>query len=611
MSTVKIMTRDELKQAALSLPYEPGVYLMKDASDTVIYVGKAKKLKNRVSQYFQDTASHTAKTRRMVSLVDHFETIRAASEFEALVLECSLIKHYMPKYNILLKDDKGYPYLRLDMRQAYPVITLSNRVIDDGAQYFGPFGSRGRSNHVIRIIKETFRLPDCSRKFPRDIGKDRPCLNYQMGKCDGWCRTEMSQEEYRNRLQQAKLLLEGKHKPLCEALRQQMEAFAEQLDFEHAAQYRDRLRAIEALGQRQLVTAGTMADTDVIGWYQTEAKACFAVLHFIGGNLMDKDYEILPVADDAQEAVSSLVKQYYLTRQAAPKRIILPFPMEDAELFAQLLFEQLNKKVRLITAQRGDNKRLSDLAYKNAQEEAERVTTATERLNGTLSLLQNMLGLPAYPARMEAYDISNIAGTDIVASMTVFANGKPKKSDYKRFKLEGMEDQDDYASMRQVLCRRFCHYLDGDKGFDEKPDVLLIDGGAVHAQTVLEALNAMEINIPIFGMVKDNRHRTRALITPDGREIGIQATPAVFALIGRIQEETHRFAITYHRTLRSKRVKGSKLDEIKGVGEKRRLALLKHFKSVTAISAASIEELKSAVPESTAKAVYQYFHSQE
>lgn len=611
MSTVKVMTRDELKQAALSLPYEPGVYLMKDASDTVIYVGKAKKLKNRVSQYFQDTASHTAKTRRMVSLVDHFETIRAASEFEALVLECSLIKHYMPKYNILLKDDKGYPYLRLDMRQAYPVITLSNRVIDDGAQYFGPFGSRGRSNQVIRIIKETFHLPDCSRKFPRDIGKDRPCLNFQMGKCDGWCRTEMSQEEYRNRLQQAKLLLEGKHKPLCDSLRQQMEAFAEQLDFEHAAQYRDRLRAIEALGQRQLVTAGTMADTDVIGWYQTEAKACFAVLHFIGGNLMDKDYEILPIADDAQEAVSSLVKQYYLTRQAAPKRIILPFPMEDAELFAQLLFEQLNKKVRLITAQRGDNKRLSDLAYKNAQEEAERVTTASERLNGTLLLLQNMLGLPAYPARMEAYDISNIAGTDIVASMTVFADGKPKKSDYKRFKLEGMEDQDDYASMRQVLCRRFCHYLDGDKGFDEKPDVLLIDGGTVHAQTVLEALNAMEINIPIFGMVKDNRHRTRALVTPDGSEIGIQATPAVFALIGRIQEETHRFAITYHRTLRSKRVKGSKLDEIKGVGEKRRLALLKHFKSVTAISAASIEELKSAVPESTAKAVYQYFHSQE
>lgn len=577
----------------------------------VIYVGKAKKLKNRVSQYFQDTASHNAKTRRMVSLVDHFETIRAASEFEALVLECSLIKRYMPKYNILLKDDKGYPYLRLDMKEPYPVITLSNRVADDGAQYFGPFGSRGRTNQVIRIIQETFHLPDCTRKFPRDVGKDRPCLNYHMGRCDGWCRPEMKQEEYRARLQQAKLLLEGKHKPLCDSLREQMECYSEALDFEHAAQFRDRLRAIEALGERQLVTAAAMADTDVIGWYQTEAKACFAVLHFISGNLMDKDYELLSVTEDSQEAVSSLVKQYYLSRKAAPKRIIVPYPMEDAALFSELLFNELGKKVRILTASRGDNKRLAELACKNAQEEAERATSAAERLNGTLSLLQNMIGLPDYPARMEAYDISNIAGTDIVASMTVFADGKPRKSDYKRFKLEGMEEQDDYASMRQVLCRRFCHYLDGDKGFDQKPDLLLIDGGAVHAETVRAALCAMGIELPIFGMVKDNRHRTRALVTPDGREIGIQATPAVFALIGRIQEETHRFAITYHRTLRSKRVKSSKLDEIKGVGEKRRIALLKHFKSVAAIGKANVEELKAVVPESTAMAVYQYFHSQE
>lgn len=605
------MTRDELKQAALSLPYEPGVYLMKDASDTVIYVGKAKKLKNRVSQYFQDTASHNAKTRRMVSLVDHFETIRAASEFEALVLECSLIKHYMPKYNILLKDDKGYPYLRLDLREDYPVITLSNRAKNDGARYFGPFGSRGSTKRVLRVIRETFRLPDCTKKFPRDIGKDRPCLNFQMKQCDGWCRPDMTREDYRDRIEQAKLLLEGKQKALCYALREQMEAYAEALDFEHAAQYRDRLRAIESLSERQLVTAGAMADTDVVGWYQTEAKACFAVLHFIGGNLMDKDYELLPVTDDSAEAISSLVKQYYLSRKAAPKRILLPCEMEDGELFSQLLLEQLNQKVRIIHAQRGNNRRLSELACKNAQEEAERATTAAERLNGTLTLLQGMLGLSEYPSRMEAYDISNISGTDIVASMTVFSDGKPKKSDYKRFKVEGMEEQDDYASMRQVLCRRFIRYLDGDKGFEKKPDVLLIDGGSVHAETVREALSAMGITLPIFGMVKDNRHRTRALVTPDGKEIGIQATPAVFALIGRIQEETHRFAITYHRSLRSKRVRGSQLDSIKGVGEKRRLALLKHFKSVTEIGKADLDELKKVVPENTALAVYQYFHSRE
>lgn len=605
------MTREELKQAALSLPYEPGVYLMKDASDTVIYVGKAKKLKNRVSQYFQDTASHTLKTRRMVAAVDHFETIRAASEFEALVLECSLIKHYMPKYNILLKDDKGYPYLRLDLREPYPKITLAGRVADDGAQYFGPYGSRGRSQQVIDTIRTVFKLPNCNKKFPRDIGKERPCLNFQMQRCEGWCRPEKTQEEYRSLMQQAALLLSGKHKPLCDRLRAEMEAAAERMAFEQAAQLRDRLRAVEALGQRQLVTAGTMADTDVIGWYQTEAKACFAVLHYIGGNLMDKDYEVLARPEDEQEALSALVKQYYLSRNAAPKRVLLPFAMEDAAPFAQLLQEKLEKNVRFIVPQRGDNLKLVALANQNAREEAERATTASERLNGTLKLLETMLQLPTYPTRLEAYDISNIAGTDIVASMTVFVEGKPKKSDFKRFKVENLADQDDYASMRQVLCRRFCHYLDGDKGFDERPDALLIDGGVVHAQTVREALLTMGIEIPIFGMVKDNRHRTRALVTPDGAEIGIQATPAVFALIGRIQEETHRFAITYHRTLRSRRVRGSALDEIKGVGEKRRLALLKHFRSVAAIRNATVDELSEVVPSSTASAVYEYFHAQE
>lgn len=604
------MTREELKQAALSLPYEPGVYLMKDASDTVIYVGKAKKLKNRVSQYFQDTASHTAKTRRMVSLVDHFETIRAASEFEALVLECSLIKHYMPKYNILLKDDKGYPYLRLDLRETYPRITLANRVKDDGAKYFGPYGSRGRSQQAIDTIRATFKLPGCNKKFPRDVGRDRPCLNYHMEQCAGWCRPEKTQAEYHALMEQAQLLLEGKQKPLCDALRVQMEEAAERLDFEHAALFRDRLRAIESLSRKQLVTAGAMADTDVIGWYQTEAKACFAVLHYIGGNLVDKEYEILAATDEPAEALSSLVKQYYLARKAAPKRVLLPFAMEDAAPFAQLLLEKLEKKVQFIVPQRGDNKKLSALAEKNAQEEAERATTAAERLSGTLTLLQSMLGLERYPARMEAYDISNTAGTDIVASMTVFVDGKPKKSGYKRFHVEGLEDQDDYGAMRQVLCRRFCRYLDGDPGFDERPDVLLIDGGAAHAQTVKEALERMGVSLPVFGMVKDHRHRTRALVTADGRELGIQSSPAVFALIGRIQEETHRFAITYHRTLRSKRVKGSRLDGIAGVGEKRRLALLKHFKSVSAIRAASLQELEAVIPHAAAEKVFAYFRSE-
>ena len=605
------MTREELRQAALSLPLEPGVYLMIDATGTVIYVGKAKKLKNRVSQYFLDMASHSAKTRRMVSQVDHFDTIAAATEFEALVLECSLIKHHQPKYNILLKDDKGYPYLRLDLREAYPAITLANRVVEDGARYFGPYGSRGRSKQVIDTIRTTFRLPVCNKKFPRDIGKERPCLNYQMHLCDGWCQPGRSGASYRALMQQVVLLLSGKHQDLSRTIRESMEAAAEDLRFEEAAELRDRLRAIELLGQKQLVTAATMADTDVIGWYQTEAKACFAVLHFISGNLMDKDYELLPATEDPEEALAALVKQYYLSRSSAPKRILLPMPMEDGELFAQLLGEQLRKKIRILRPQRGDEKKLVELAVKNAREEAERATTAAERLSGTLTLLQSMLGLPDYPARMEAYDISNIAGTDIVASMTVFVDGKPKKSDYKRFKLENMEDQDDYAAMAQVLCRRFCHYLDGDAGFNEKPDALLIDGGANHAEIVRSALAAMGLELPIFGMVKDNRHRTRALVTPAGEEIGIQGNTAVFSLIGRIQEETHRFAITYHRTLRSRRVRSSGLDSIEGVGEKRRLALLKKFRSVTAIRSATVDELAQVVPSNVARKIYDHFHTQE
>jgi len=601
------MTRDELKLAALSLPYEPGVYLMKDAHDTVIYVGKAKKLKNRVTQYFQDTASHTPKTRRMVSQVDHFETIAAATEFEALVLECSLIKHYMPKYNILLKDDKGFPYVRLDRSKPYPEFSLVNKVRDDGAAYYGPYGRRD----VIKTIRAVLRLPTCSRQLPRDIGKERPCLNFQIKTCDGWCRPELTRADYLARIEQAVQLLEGKQQELCRALRQEMEEAAEALEFERAAACRDRLRAVELLAQRQLVTAGTMADTDVIGWHCTEGKACFAVLHFIRGNLMDKDYELLPVPDVPEEALSALVKQYYLKRQAAPRRILLPFAMEDSALFEELLLQELNKRVQFHVPQRGKNRSLVELANKNAREEAERATTAAERISGTLRLLQSMLGLPKPPMRLEAYDISNIAGTDIVASMVVFVDGKPKKSDYKRFKLENMDEQDDYASMRQVVSRRFCHYLDGDKGFDERPDALLIDGGTVHAETVRETLAAMQLELPIFGMVKDDRHRTRALVTPDGREIGIQSIPAVFALIGRIQEETHRFAITYHRTLRSRRMRGSQLDRIPGIGEKRRLALLRAFGSIKAIREAELPALCAVVPEKTAEAVYAFFRTED
>lgn len=603
------MTYDELKEKALSLPYEPGVYIMRDKADKVIYVGKAKKLKNRVSQYFQDTGSHTPKTRLMVSKIHHFDVIVAASEFEALVLECSLIKRYLPKYNILLKDDKGYPYIRLNMKDEYPKITMVSKLSDDGALYFGPYGSHGLTNSVIEAICQTLKLPSCSRVFPRDLGKGRVCLNYHMNQCAGWCQIEDGKQEYRQRMEQVRQLLQGNYKEVAEEIKKDMLSAADALDFELAAGLRDRLNAVEALGKTQLVTAGTLADTDVIGYGQTETKACFAVLHFSGGNLLDKDYEVFAAPDDKVQAVSSLIKQYYLSRGLAPKRVLLPFITEDSELFTQLLEQNYGRKTKLVVPQRGENAHLVELACKNAFEEAQRLTRKEDRISASVSFLGRMLEMKP-PARIESFDISNISGTDIVASMVVFQDGKPHKRDYKRFKLQGLTNQDDYASMHQVVKRRFSHFKDGDNGFADAPDLLLIDGGVNHARVALSALRELELDFPVFGMVKDDRHRTRALVTPEGKEIGIDGHPAVFSLIGNIQEETHRFAITYHRKLRSKRLRYSELDGIVGIGPKRKQELLKTFKSITGISQASMMELERMLPKDTATAVYHHFHKE-
>ena len=600
------MTFEQLKEKAACLPMAPGVYIMRDKSKTVIYVGKAQKLKNRVSQYFQDTASHSPKTRAMVSKIHEFDVIVAASEFEALILECSLIKRHMPKYNILLKDDKGFPYLRLDMKEEYPRITLSNKVGNDGAEYFGPFGSRGVTQDLLQTIRQSLKLPDCSRKFPKDIGKERPCLNYHMNLCSGWCQPGKTEAEYVMTMDQARHLLKGNYKQVTEEIKSQMLQAADELNFELAASLRDRLKAIENLGQKQLVTAGTLADTDVIGYYQTESKACFTVLHFSGGNLLDKDYEIITPDGETEAAVSSLLKQYYLSRGYAPRFVLLPCNMEDGELFEQLLEKEYGRKPHLKVPQRGDNMRLVELANKNAKEEVLRITDKAERNRNAWNLLGKMVGIPQL-SRVESYDISNISGTDIVGSMVVFQNGKPKKSAYKRFKIENMPEQDDYASMKQMLTRRLQHLCAGDAGFEEAPDLLLIDGGINHARVAVQVLQAMDLNIPVFGMVKDNRHRTRALVTPEGLEVNIDTQQSVFALVGSIQEETHRFAITYHRDLRSKRLRYSELDGIPGIGPKRKEELLKTFKSLAGIGQASLYELERILPKDAAEAVYRHF----
>ena len=604
------MTFDELKEKAHSLPLKPGVYIMQNAQSEVIYVGKAKALKNRVSQYFANLAAHTEKTRAMVSQIDHFDVIIADSEFEALILENSLIKRHQPRYNILLKDDKGYPYIRLS-REEYPRFSLAGRVAEDGARYFGPYGSRHSTQGILDALRTALRLPSCRKKFPRDIGKERPCLNFHMGKCDGYCRSEELKERHDEAIRQAVSLLEGRFKEVKTDLTAEMERAAEELRFEQAAQLRDRLRAIELLGARQKVVAGSLADTDVTGFFRGTAKSCFVVLHYVDGDLAAKDMELLetPVEEDEEEILSSLVREYYggRTRTRLPRQILLPCELADQVPLTRMLSEQVGSRVELVTPQRGAKMDLIRLANQNAAEEVERATTREERQNKLLEALGRMLGLPEAPRRMESYDISNTGADDIVASMVVFENGRPLKRDYRHFKLKDLDGPDDYASMEQVLTRRFRRYLDGDEKFSARPDLLLIDGGENHVRVACRVLETMGLDIPAFGMVKDDRHRTRALVAPDGREIGIQAIPAVFALIGQIQEETHRFAIEFNRQQRKGRVQGSVLDRIPGVGEKRRTQLLKHFKSVRAIREAPLEELEQVVPKNTAQAVFQYF----
>lgn len=599
---------DTLSEKANNLPLLPGVYIMLDEHGEVIYVGKAKKLKNRVSSYFH--GEHLPKVAAMVEKVRDFNVIVAGSEFEALVLENSLIKRHKPKYNILLKDDKGYPFVRLDIRTEYPRLKLVGRQTKDGARYFGPFGGRSQTYEIIETIQKALLLPQCNKTFPRDIGKARPCLNYQMGVCAGWCRGDPDAEEYRRRIAQAVLILEGKSEELTAELKEKMELAAEELHFEYAAELRDRLRAVESLANKQRVISTAFADTDAVGFVRG-AKSCFAVLHFVNGDLVGKDVIMLdePLEDDS-EAVADLVLQYYTAHRGGwPKSVLLPCEIDAREALEELLSEESGRRIYVDTPKRGERMRLIESARLNAREEIQRRTTAAQRTSKTLEWLQKALELDVFPKRIEAFDVSNLGDTGIVAAMTVHVDGKPFKRAYKKFRIKDMPIRDDYASMHQAVYRRFKHFVDGDESFSPLPELLLIDGGENHAKEAVNALASLGLSVPTYGMVKDDRHRTRALITPDGHEIGISSNPAVFALVGRIQEETHRFAIEYQRALRNEGYV-SQLEKIPGVGAKRRAELLKYFKSVKAVKEASIDQLRLVVPKNTALAIYDYFHSE-
>ena len=605
------MTREELLQVAESLPLSPGVYLMMDKTGLVIYVGKAKKLRNRVSQYFQSASRHNEKTRLMVSQVEKFDTIVVRSEFEALILENSLIKRHQPRYNILLKDDKGYPFVRLDGKEEYPRFTMVSKAAEDGAQYFGPFGGRHETRQALHAVSAALKLPTCTRRFPRDIGKERPCLNYHIGKCDGFCRADGPDgAEYRRRMEQAAGLFSGKLRQVSASMEQEMAVAAENWEFEKAAALRDRIQALSVLSNEQQVIAGACADTDVWGIYSGAAKCGAAVLHIENGDLLGREMEVFPTAADTGEGeiLSAVLSQYYLARNALPREILLPCAFEGAETLEQALSERVGRKVRLHVPQRGERSHLVEMARQNAREEVERITTESERVSRTLTDLQKLASLPTLPKRMESYDISHLGGQDTVASMVVFSEGKPLKRDYRKFAVGTADAGDDYAAMYEVLLRRLSHAE--DEKFPPLPDVLLIDGGLGQVNAALAAQREMGVELPTLGMVKDDRHRTRALVTPEGAELGISQSPHIFALIGRIQEETHRFAITFQRQKRKKRTFRSRLDGVTGLGPARKSALLKHFGTVRAVEKATEEELSAVLPAAVANALWKHLHGQ-
>ncbi len=611
MQEVSGLTREELRKKAAELPPAPGVYLMMDKTGRVIYVGKAKKLKNRVSQYFQKNAAHNEKTKRMVAQVDRFDTVFVRSEFEALVLENSLIKQHMPRYNILLKDDKGYPFVRLSAGE-YPRFSMVSRPAEDGARYFGPFGGRSETRSAIDAICTAFALPDCRRNFPRDIGKERPCLNLHLGRCSGFCTGAPDAQEYRRRIEQAAELLSGNYRRLVRTLRVEMEQEAEALHFEQAAALRDRIRAIEVLGKRQKAIAGICADTDIWGVYRGAGKCGCAVLHIEDGSVTGCETMLFDERSEENELLAAVCSQYYLARAVVPKEVLLPCAIEGGEELAGVLAERSGHKVTLRVPQRGEKMELLTIAARNAKEAAEKETTALERENHTLTILADMLGLSAPPQRIEAYDISNTGASDIVASMVVYRGAKPQRRAYRSFKIRSVSGApDDYASMEEVITRRIQRYLDGDEKFAPLPDLLLIDGGASHTAIAERVCRERGLTLRVWGMVKDDRHRTRALVSAQGEEIDLRANPAVFALIGRIQEETHRFAITFHRKSHTRSSVASALDAVPGIGGERKKKLLREFGSVKAVRAASLAQLQTVLGKSTGEKVYQHFHGEE
>ena len=548
----------------------------------------------------------------MIAQIRDFDVVYAGSELEALLLENTLIKKHMPKYNILLKDDKGYPFIRLESGE-YPRFSVVSRRQKDKGRYFGPYGGRGAAGAAIRIITDTFSIPSCTRHFPRDIGKERPCLRAHLQKCCAVCTGKVTPEEYRSILEQACMLLDGKCQGLIDVLTKQMNLRAEALDFEGAAALRDRIRTVKRLQQTQLVTGIVGADADVLAFETRGARSCVTILSYTGGSLSGKQtifWEGLEQMDGT-DALESVLKQHYVIIGHAPARVYVSVMPEDREALEQFLTSLNERKVYLSCPKRGDSKKWIMLALENAAQELLALEKREEKSRRSLDALAEMLGLTKRLERIEAYDISNTAGSEPVGAMTVYEGGRPSKREWRRFTVKTADGGDDYGAMAEVIGRRLDRASDGDEHFLPLPQLILVDGGAGQVRAALRALDARFCTIPVWGMVKDDRHRTRALVNRENEEIGIGAVPAIFALIGRIQEDTHRHAVEYHQGRRGKMVTASILDQIPGVGKERKQTLLNHFGSISAIKAASEKQLSALVPKSVAKKITEYFERQE
>lgn len=615
----------QIEEELKKLPGQPGVYIMHDAKDAIIYVGKAISLKNRVRQYFQSSRDKTAKIEQMVSKIARFEYIVTDSELEALVLECNLIKEHRPRYNTMLKDDKTYPYIKVTASEEYPRILFSRQMKKDKNKYFGPFTSAGAVKDTIELIRKIYRIRACSRKLPQDMGKDRPCLYYHIHQCDAPCQGYISQADYQKSVKQAVGFLNGQYEPVMKYLEEKMRTASETMEFEKAIEYRDLLDSVRKVAQKQKITSQSMEDRDIIAMAKDERDAVVQVFFVRDGKLIGREHFHMNLtgSESKAEILNSFVKQFYAGTPFVPHEIWVQEELEDAEVIASFLTARRGQKVRFVVPKMGEKERLVELAEKNAKmvlsQDKEKIKREELRTIGAMNQIGSWIGLSGIK-RVEAYDISNISGFESVGSMIVYENGRPKRNDYRKFRIRTVQGPNDYASMREVLLRRFSHGLEETKklqaeggdlamgSFTRFPDLLMMDGGRGQVNIALEVLRELQLEIPVCGMVKDDNHRTRGLYYQNV-EIPIDRHSEGFQLITRIQDEAHRFAIEYHRSLRGKEQVRSVLDDIKGIGPARRKSLMRTFKTIEAVREASVEELEAApqMNRAAAEAVYIFF----